>query len=199
MEKVCLRDELVPHCDVMTCGPLEPGSVPSVLDLPVARRHQEAADHGPTTGAGDGFAGFGHGTESDHPVGMQASTGKRPSSVDPPSAGHTFRRADRLNGTREDHIGSVTVNSVVGLTRQQGWEKSADASRCEHAKHTDGSKRRDQMGRDASLGLDLGCVSGNSRCELGDVGKNTLSWIECLCGRCKNRVVSDFVEIIVLL
>src|SRR5215471_13322544 len=190
MEKVCLRDELVPHCDVMTCGPLEPGSVPSVLDLPVARRHQEAADHGPTTGAGDGFAGFGHGTESDHPVGMQASTGKRPSSVDPPSAGHTFRRADRLNGTREDHIGSVTVNSVVGLTRQQGWEKSADASdhggptdrtldfrkrrdhseptgqvelepavasRCEHAKYTDGSKRRDQMGRDASLGLDLGC------------------------------------------
>src|SRR5262249_13315369 len=73
------------------------------------------------------------------------------------------------------------------------------ASRCEHAKHTDGSKRRDQMGRDASLSLDLGCVSGNSRCELGDVGTNALTWLGYPGGPCKHRIVSDLAAVIVSL
>jgi hypothetical protein len=44
IEEIRRRDNLVPECDVMAPSTLEPYDVPSILDLPVARRQEEAPD-----------------------------------------------------------------------------------------------------------------------------------------------------------
>src|SRR5262249_1307793 len=55
-----------------------------------------------------------------------------------------------------------------------------------------------QVGWDASRGFDLGRVSDNSGCKLGDVRENAFAGIEYLCGRCEDCTVSGLVELFTL-
>src|SRR3979411_963486 len=83
-----LWDERVPERYMMAPRTLEPCDVPSVLDLPVARRQHEAPEHWRAIRPGrSGYRllSVGHDAESENPVGVLAAAHERPPSVDPPA------------------------------------------------------------------------------------------------------------------
>src|SRR5260221_3671198 len=103
----------------MTPGTLEPWDVPGVLDLPVARRQEEAADQRPPSLAGDWLPALAHDAEPHHPVGMLAAAGEWPSSVDAPAARRRLGRPHRLGRAGKDHVLAALVDPLVGFPRQR--------------------------------------------------------------------------------
>ena len=103
-------------CDVMAARALEPCDVPGVLDPPFARRHEEAADQRV-------LAPIGHEAEPRHPIGMQASAGKRPASIDAPSTLRRLGRTARRGRAGQDSVWAVAIDLIVGLPRQQGRDE----------------------------------------------------------------------------
>ena len=96
IEEICRRNHRVVERDVMAAGPLEPRDVPGVLDPPVARRQEKAADQRRAFLVGERLPAFAHDAEPEHPIGMLAAAGQRPASVDPPAADGSLGRPRRL-------------------------------------------------------------------------------------------------------
>src|SRR5258708_39706468 len=82
------RHELVFDRDVMAPATIEPCNVPGVLDLPLVGRQQKASNQRRPFFAGrprHRFSTILHDAEPDQPVGMLATTGEWPPSIDAPT------------------------------------------------------------------------------------------------------------------
>ena len=138
VEKMRMRDDLVLHHDVMTARALQASGVPGVLDLPVARRHDETPDQRSLAiRPGQSLAAFRHHTEAGQPVGMKASAGEGPAPVDPPTSVRRVSRPRRLGDSGKHHVGAAGIESIVGRPRQQGGEEVAPA---DHHRPADGRR-----------------------------------------------------------
>ena len=105
----------------MAPSTLESCDVPGVLDLPVARRQEEAPEQRRPFlpgRSGEWFPALCHDAEPEHPVGMLAAAGERPTSVDPPAVSRRLGRPRRLGRASNDHVRAVLVDLLVGVSRQ---------------------------------------------------------------------------------
>ena len=74
------------------------------------------------------FSTLSHDAQPEHPIGMLAAAGERPSSVNTPAASHCLGPPYRLGRAGNDHIWAILVDLLVGVPRQQGRENAVCAT-----------------------------------------------------------------------